>query len=106
MDSSNDTVAEKLFALTNRRDAENTDQLKEQLAAYINELIIKDFPSLIQLLYRIDVDEKKLKNILQQQQHTDAAIVISELIIERQMRKKEMKQRSEKPGDTNEDELW
>lgn len=106
MDSSNDTVAEKLFALTNRLDAENTEQLKEQLTAYINELIIKDFPSLIQLLYRIDVDEKKLKNILQQQQHTDAAIVMSDLIIERQMRKKEMKQRSEKPGDTNEDELW
>lgn len=106
MDSSNDTVAEKLLALTNSLNAENTEQLKGQLAVYINDLIIKDFPSLVQLLYRIDVDEKKLKNILQQQQHTDAAIVISELIIERQMRKKEMKQRFKKPGDTNEDELW
>ncbi|MEO8108754.1 MAG: hypothetical protein ABI594_01920 [Ginsengibacter sp.] len=106
MDSSNDIVAEKLFALANTLNAENTAQLKEQLTAYINDLIIKDFPSLVQLLYRIDVDEKKLKNILQKQQHTDAAIVISELIIERQMRKKEMKQRFKKPGDTSEDELW
>ncbi len=106
MDSSNDTVAERLFTLTNSLNAENTEQLKEQLTAYINDLIINDFPSLVQLLYRIDVDEKKLKNILQQQQHKDAATIISELIIERQMRKKEMKQRFQKPGDTNEDELW
>ncbi len=106
MDSSNDTVAEKLLALTNRLNAENTEQLKEQLTAYINDLIIKDFPALVQLLYRIDVNEKKLKNILQQQQHTDAATIISELIMERQIRKKEMKQRFKKTGDIGEDELW
>lgn len=106
MDSSNDSVAEKLLALSNSLNAENTEQLKGQLTVYINDLIIKDFPSLVQLLYRIDVDEKKLKNILHQQQHTDAATIITELIVERQMRKKEMKQGFKKPGDSSEDELW
>lgn len=106
MNSSNQAVAEKIFALTNSLTAENKEPLKEQLTAYINDLIANDFPSLVQLLYRVDVDEKKLKVLLQQKQDTDAAIVISELIIERQRQKKEMKQRFKKSGNTSEDELW
>ena len=37
----------------------------EDLANAINELIKNDFSKLVQLLYRIDVSEAKLKYILQ-----------------------------------------
>ena len=106
MDLSNQTVAEKVLALTNSLTAHNKEQIKEHLIAYINDLITNDFPSLVQLLYRVDVDEKKLKNLLQQEQHTDAAEVIAELIAERQMQKKDTKQAFKKSNDSIEDELW
>ena len=106
MDLSNQTVAEKVFTLTNSLTADNKEQIKKQLIAYINDLITNDFPSLVQLLYRVDVDEKKLKNLLQQEQHTDAAEVIAELIAERQMKKKDTKQAFKKSNNSSEDELW
>ncbi len=99
-------VAEKILALTNNLGEENAGKLKEQLAAYINDMITNDFSVLIQLLYRIDVDEKKLKNLLQQNQLTDAATTISELIIERQIKKNETRKKFKTPDDTSEDELW
>jgi hypothetical protein len=38
--------------------------LEEKLAAHINYLIEKDFGKLVSLLYRIDISENKLKNLL------------------------------------------
>lgn len=43
----------------------------EDLAIAINELIKNDFSKLVQLLYRIDVSEAKLKYILQTHTNED-----------------------------------
>lgn len=99
-------VAEKIIALTNQLDKENASHLKEQLSAFINDMITNDFSGLVQLLYRVDVDEKKLKDLLQQNQLTDAADTISALIIERQIKKNETRKKFKTPNDTTEDELW
>jgi hypothetical protein len=53
------------------------------LIAYINECIQHDFNKLVQLLYRIDVSEEKLKYILQLNPNEDAAKLIAAVIIER-----------------------
>lgn len=53
------------------------------LIAYINECIKNDFNKLVQLLYRIDVSEEKLKYILQLNPNEDAAKLIAAVIIER-----------------------
>lgn len=53
------------------------------LIAYINDCIQHDFNKLVQLLYRIDVSEQKLKIILQSHPNEDAAKLIAEVIIER-----------------------
>lgn len=53
------------------------------LIAYINDCIQQDFNKLVQLLYRIDVSEQKLKIILQSHPNEDAAKLIAEVIIER-----------------------
>jgi hypothetical protein len=37
---------------------------KEKLIAYLNEFINNDFSKVVQLLYRIDVSEAKLKKVL------------------------------------------
>ncbi len=53
------------------------------LIAYINDCIQHDFNKLVQLLYRIDVSEEKLKYILQLNPNEDAAKLIAAFIIER-----------------------
>ena len=53
------------------------------LIAFINDCIQHDFNKLVQLLYRIDVSEEKLKYILQLNTNEDAAKLIAAVIIER-----------------------
>ena len=53
------------------------------LIAYINDCIQHDFNKLVQLLYRIDVSEEKLKYVLQLNPNEDAAKLIAAVIIER-----------------------
>jgi hypothetical protein len=55
----------------------------EDLAIAINELIKNDFSKLVQLLYRIDVSEAKLKYILQAHPNEDAGKLIAAVVIER-----------------------
>ena len=55
----------------------------EDLANAINELIKNDFSKLVQLLYRIDVSEAKLKYILQTHPNEDAGKLIAAVVIER-----------------------
>jgi len=56
---------------------------KEKLVAYLNEFINHDFSKVVQLLYRIDVSEAKLKKVLYENPNEDAAHLIADLIIER-----------------------
>ncbi len=76
-----------------------------QLIEYINQLIITNFEKLVQLLYRIDVNEAKLKAMLADNTNEDAAKIIAALIIERQLQK--IKSRAEYNGDNNSsEERW
>jgi len=59
---------------------------REKLASYINDLINHDFEKLISILYRLDVSEKKLREVLASFS-IDAGELITEMIIERQMQK-------------------
>ena len=54
-----------------------------QMADFINELIEKDFSRLVQLLYRLDVSEDKLKSVLIEHPTGDAGVLIAQLIMER-----------------------
>ena len=49
----------------------------------INELIKNDFSKLVQILYRIDVSEAKLKNILSLNPNEDAGKLIAIVVLER-----------------------
>ena len=71
------------------------DELHKLLAEYINDLIKNDFEKLISYLYRIDVNEAKLKSLLLQQQQEDTGNIIATLIIERQVQKIKNRQHSD-----------
>lgn len=66
-------------------------ELKEQLTQYINHLINTDFEKLIFYLYRIDVHEAKMKQLLQAHEGENAAALIAQLIIDRQVQKLQAK---------------
>ena len=65
----------------------NDDFIIQQLADYINQLILTNFERLVQLLYRIDVSEAKLKYLLKENPVEDAGRIIALLIFERQIQK-------------------
>jgi len=69
--------------------AEDTswEMFEQLLQQTINDLIQGDFHRLVELLYRIDIDERRLKALLQQERGKDAAVIISRLIIDRQLQK-------------------
>jgi hypothetical protein len=54
-----------------------------ELEEFINDCIKTDFSRLVQLLYRIDVSEQKLKIILQASPNEDAGKLIAAVIVER-----------------------
>jgi len=77
------------------------------LANKINELIERDFQKLVNILYRIDVDESKLKTMLQDHSNADAGLIIVDLIIERQEQKiKSREQFNQQTDKTDDNEKW
>jgi len=82
------------------------EELREKLVAHINHLINHDFEKLIFYLYRIDVNENKMRHLLEQREGENAAGLIADLIIERQLQK--IKSRKENKSDTSipEDDKW
>lgn len=87
-------------------DATSLEELRKKLSAYINQLINTDFEKLISLLYRIDVNETKLRNLLAASAGREAAQLITDLIIERQLQKIESRKNSKPQDDIPEDERW
>lgn len=82
------------------------EEIRKELTAHINQLINEDFDKLVSLLYRIDVNEHKIRRLLDQQQGENAAGLIADLILERQLQK--IRSRQEFTGNTDipEDEKW
>lgn len=86
------------------------DQLKDnkllaEFTKYIQHLIENDFEKLVQLLYRIDVDESKLKQMLQTQE--SSAAVIAQSIIRRISQTLETKAAfKQKPPPASDPESW
>jgi hypothetical protein len=77
------------------------------LTAHINQLIQTDFQRLVFILYRIDVNETRLKKILQENPGEDSGRIIADLIIERQLQKiKSRQQFSQRDNNIDENEKW
>jgi len=72
---------------TNLTEDISSNELQQKLTIFINDLILNDFQKLISILYKVDVDEKKLKRILKENIGTDAAEIIATLVIERELQK-------------------
>lgn len=76
------------------------------LSERINDLINNDFQKLVSILYRMDVNEIKLKQLLNENQGTDAGIIIGQLMIERQEQKIRSRQAHKPDENISDDEKW
>lgn len=81
-------------------------ELKEKLAVHINHLINHEFEKLVSILYRVDVNENKMWQLLEQKGGEDAARLIADLIIERQLQKIKSRQENRKNNEVPDDEKW
>lgn len=80
--------------------------LKDGLSAYLNHLIITDFERLVRILYRIDVNENKLKYLLRENKGEGSGDLIADLIIERQLQKIKTREDFKASGESAEEEKW
>lgn len=79
---------------------------RKDLANAINYLIEQDFHALINILYRLDIDEAVLKKTLHDNDDKDAGALIADMIIERQIQKEKLKKQFKQQDDIAEDEKW
>lgn len=102
-EGSNDIITLVSGAVTVRE----LEDLRQKLAAHLDELISGDFLGLVRLLYRLDISEKKLRSVLEETGGKNASATIADMIIERQLQKirsrAEHKKRNE---DIPDDEKW
>jgi hypothetical protein len=68
-------------------------ELEALLAEKLNALLRDDFSALVQLLYRVDVSESKLREMLRTNSGEDAGRIMARLVMERQWQKIETRRR-------------
>ncbi|RZS72026.1 hypothetical protein EV199_3941 [Pseudobacter ginsenosidimutans] len=84
----------------------NQEEFERFLAARINYLVGNDFPSLVNILYRIDVSELKVKQVLKDHPDADAGSLIAALIIERMLAKAQSRDNFRPNSPIPDDEKW
>ena len=82
------------------------DELRNLLSGHIHQLINNNFNKLVSILYRIDVSEVKLRQLLHDNPAEDAGKIIAELIIDRQLQKLKSRRESGNDPDIPEDDKW
>jgi hypothetical protein len=78
----------------------------DQLGVFVNQLIEKDFSRLVQLLYRLDVSEIKLRKVLDEGTGGDAGALIAQLILERIAQSRKTKEMFRSEEDIPDNDKW
>ena len=97
---------ENLSLIIRELNLTNDNRLKGRIREIVGDLIVNDFNQLVQFLYQVDVNENKLKQLLHDTPGTDAAILITDLLIERQLEKIRSKQSLKNQGNIPDEEKW
>ena len=78
----------------------------DKLGTYIDYLIQNNFQKLISILYKIDINENELRQILQKDKDKNTGKIIAGLIIERQLKKIDTRKNFINKDDTTAEEKW
>jgi len=82
----------KEFTPLSEEDINTIDEFRKYLSEKLSELMKKNFDGVLEILYRIDIDENKVKNVIQSKNNYKADL-LAELIMERQLQKIETRQK-------------
>lgn len=83
-----------------------SEALKTQMIEQVNWMILHRFERLVQMLYRLDIDEKKLRSLLAENSDVDAAALITQLIIQRELQKAASRKNTPPANDLSGEEPW
>lgn len=99
-------VQQQLSAEFNIQPFSRYEEWMGELASAINRLIQTDFTRLVNMLYRLDVNEARLKQVLAQEPGTNAGELIAHLMVERQLEKINTRNGFRTSNDIPDDEKW
>ncbi|WP_132052146.1 hypothetical protein [Pseudocnuella soli] len=77
-----------------------------RMGLVLNELILHDFNRLVQLLYRVDVSEKMVKELLQQHPEANAGLLLARLLLQRQQQKLASRNQFRNDAHIPDEERW
>lgn len=105
-----DKLANELMVLLKEpllKESISEEDLVKRLAAIVESWIEKDFNHLVEILYRVDINEKVLKDKLNNAAIGDTGEIIARLLLERQKQKLALRNRLHfSKEDIPEDERW
>ena len=82
------------------------EDFMQHLADSINYLIDHNFSRLLQILYRLDINESRLKEMLAENPGHDAGLIIAGLVVERERQKILSRSEFKRNDDIPDDLKW
>jgi hypothetical protein len=86
-------LLKKDFEISKENQAATKEELIDLLLPIIRQMLNRDFERLLQICYRVDLGEIKLKHILHQSDPEMMAFDLAKALVERQMLKIEIKRK-------------
>ncbi len=102
------TSAETILDLTSVADDSmvRSPEWFQKLVTHVNEMLVHDFAGLVNLLYRFDVPEDRIRQAVSANPGTDAANLIARLLLERHLQKLKFRKQFVSPEPISDDEKW
>ena len=82
-----DFLISENYSLVPSTDIDSLNEFREYLAKELRILLDDKFDALVNILYRIDINEKKLNQLFSGKNRDAIPAVLADLIIERQLQK-------------------
>lgn len=98
---------QEIISLLQAAPAEADQEQLWRLGNLLNDLILHDFNALVQLLYRMDVPEREVRALLQQNAHTNAGQLLARLLLQRQKEKALLREKlRSNPDNIPDEDRW
>jgi stalled ribosome alternative rescue factor ArfA len=97
---------EQLLKLDQELTTIQKKEWKDELVFYINHLLLNDFSKLVQILYKADINEERLKELLKENPETSSALIIADLLVQRQEEKNKTRESFQRNEDISDDDKW
>jgi hypothetical protein len=72
---------------------DGNQELKDKLKIVIDHLLQTDFEKLLSIMYRLDINESRFKNVISGMYGNDVSGTLAEIVIERELQKVETRKK-------------